>query len=164
VRIGLGYDIHRLQEGLPLVLAGVTIDHPLGLLGHSDADVVFHALIDSILGAIGQGDIGTHFPDHDPTWEGARGATLLSRTMDLIPPGWSIENVDINILAQKVRIAPHRQAMQSNLAHALQIETDRVNIKGKTGENVGPVGREEAIEAQVVILFQNPPPHSRNSS
>ena len=154
MRIGLGYDLHRLESGHRLVLAGVEIDHPQGLVGHSDADVVFHALVDAILGAAGLEDIGTHFPDTDPAWQGTPGAEFLARTLEMLPAKWTIGNVDVNILAESVRIAPHRNSMRQNLARALGIDAQRVNVKGKTGEGVGPVGRNEAIEAQVVVLLE----------
>ena len=154
MRIGLGYDVHRLESGHRLVLGGVEIDHPRGLVGHSDADVVFHALIDAILGAAGLDDIGTHFPDTDPAWQGAHGKDLLALTLEKLSAGWTVGNVDVIILAESVQIAPHRASMRRNLARALGIDTQRVNVKGKTCEGMGAIGRDEAIEAQVVVLLE----------
>lgn len=154
-RIGQGYDVHRLVEGRKLILGGVEIDHPTGLLGHSDADALLHAITDALLGAVALGDIGRHFPDTDPRYKGADSRVLLRGAVALLAEtGWQPINVDATLIAQKPKLAPHAQQMVANIAADLGIAEDCVNIKGKTNEKLGYLGREEAIEAQAVVLVQ----------
>lgn len=154
-RVGLGHDTHRLVEGRPLILAGVRIDHELGLLGHSDADIVLHAIADALLGAIGRGDIGEHFPDTDPACKDLDSSVLLTDVMALVKSqGWSVVNADIIVHAQAPKLLPHKPAMKQRLAQLLQSPEDRINLKAKTGEKVGPVGRKEAMQAEAVVLIQ----------
>lgn len=153
-RVGQGFDVHVLCTDRPLIIGGVTIEHTHGLLGHSDADVLLHAVTDAILGAAGLGDIGRHFPDTDPQYKGADSRVLLRHAYGLVAEqGWRVGNVDATIHAQAPKIAPHAAAMASNIASDLQIEAEQVNIKGKTNEKVGFVGRKEGIAATVVALI-----------
>jgi 2-C-methyl-D-erythritol 2,4-cyclodiphosphate synthase len=153
IRVGLGHDTHRLVEGRPLILGGVRIDHDRGLLGHSDADVVLHAVADALLGAAGLGDIGEHFPDTDPQWEGVTGDRLLGDVMTLVArAGWRPVNCDVIIHAQRPKLLSHKPAIRENIARLLGIQTGDVNIKAKTGEQVGPIGRAEAIACEVIVL------------
>jgi 2-C-methyl-D-erythritol 2,4-cyclodiphosphate synthase len=153
-RIGIGYDIHRLVEGRRLVLAGVEVPFDKGLLGHSDSDVLTHALCDALLGAAALGDIGTHFPDTDARFRGASSLDLLSRVVEMIAArGLSVGNVDAVIVAERPRLAPHIQSMRERLASTLRVEVDRVSVKAKTGEGLGAVGRGEAMAAHVVALL-----------
>ncbi|WP_415033501.1 2-C-methyl-D-erythritol 2,4-cyclodiphosphate synthase [Azonexus sp.] len=153
-RVGQGYDVHRLVAGRKLILGGVDIEHRLGLLGHSDADALLHAITDALLGAAGLGDIGRHFPDSDPRYQGADSRVLLRAARALVAEkGWQVVNVDATLIAQKPKLAPHAPAMVANIAADLGIAEDCVNIKGKTNETLGYLGREEAIEAQAVILL-----------
>ncbi len=147
--VGHGYDIHRLAPGRPLVLGGVVIPHSKGLAGHSDGDALLHAVIDALLGAAGLGDIGAWFPDTDPAWKGAASGLLLARVMDRIRPTWTVVNADVTVVAEEPRIAPHREAILRTLATALG--TGRVNVKAKTAEGLGPIGRGEAIECTAVV-------------
>ncbi|MEK6635999.1 MAG: 2-C-methyl-D-erythritol 2,4-cyclodiphosphate synthase [Planctomycetota bacterium] len=148
---GIGYDIHRLAKDRNLVLGGVEFDYPLGLLGHSDADVVIHALCDALLGAAALGDIGEHFPDTDAAWKGAAGKTLLSRVVMLLKERrCRVNNVDVVILAEKPRIGARKLEMKKNIAEWLGIDMSRVNIKATTMEGVDAVGRGEAIAAQAI--------------
>lgn len=150
-RVGTGYDLHRLVEGRPLVLAGVRVPFEKGLLGHSDADAICHAVTDAILGAAAAGDIGGHFPDDDSRFEGASSIELLRRAAGLVRArGGTIVNVDVTLVAQRPKIAPHLPAMRANLAEALGIAVDRVSVKGKTNEGVDAVGRGEAMAAHAV--------------
>ena len=154
-RVGLGHDTHRLVEGRPLILAGVRIDHDLGLLGHSDADIVLHAVADALLGAIGSGDIGEHFPDTDPACKDLDSSVLLADVVALVRSrGWAVVNADIIVHAQAPKLLPHKPAMKAKLAQLLQSPEDRINLKAKTGEKVGPVGRKEAMQAEAVVLIQ----------
>lgn len=153
MRIGTGYDIHRLVAGRPLVLGGITIPHDKGLQGHSDADVLTHALCDALLGAAGLDDIGIHFPDSDPSWAGIDSLFLLQRVWEMIQDQWDIANVDATLIAQAPKLAPHRDAMRARLAGVLGIDTGRVNIKATTTEGLGPLGRGEGIAAQCVVLL-----------
>lgn len=153
MRIGMGYDIHRLVSGRRLVLGGVAIPHEKGLLGHSDADVLTHALCDALLGAAGLGDIGIHFPDTDPAWAGIDSLKLLRRVRDMIAADWRVANIDATVLAQAPKIGPHRQAMCEKLASVLAISPARINIKATTAETLGAVGRGEGIAAQCVVLL-----------
>jgi 2-C-methyl-D-erythritol 2,4-cyclodiphosphate synthase len=150
----MGHDTHRLVEGRPLILGGVRIDHPRGLMGHSDADVVLHAVADALLGASAMGDIGELFPDTDPQWKGLDGGVLLNEVMDRVTRGgWKVGNCDVVIHAQEPKLTPHKPAIRENLARLLQVEPSDVNIKAKTGEHVGPIGRGEAIACEVIILL-----------
>ena len=153
-RIGEGWDVHALVPGRPLVIGGVTIPHTHGLLGHSDADVLLHAITDALLGAAGLGDIGTHFPDTDATFHGADSYALLAEAARRVQAqGWRVGNVDSTVIAQAPRLAPHRAAMAGRIASALQIAPDQVNVKAKTAEKLGPVGQGAAIEARAALLL-----------
>lgn len=154
IRVGQGYDVHRLVEGRKLILGGVDIPYELGLLGHSDADALLHAITDALLGAAALGDIGRHFPDTDPRYKGADSRVLLRGAVALLKEkGWRPVNVDATIIAQQPKLAPHAAAMVANVAVDLGISPDSVNIKGKTNEKLGYLGRSEAIEAQAVVLI-----------
>lgn len=154
-RIGQGYDVHRLVEGRKLILGGVEIPHQTGLLGHSDADALLHAITDALLGAVALGDIGRHFPDTDPRYQGADSRRLLRAAVQLLADkGWRAVNVDATLIAQQPKLAPHAAAMVANVAADLGLTSDCVNIKGKTNEKLGYLGREEAIEAQAVVLVE----------
>ena len=153
-RIGEGWDVHALVPGRPLVIGGVTIPHTHGLLGHSDADVLLHAITDALLGAAGLGDIGTHFPDTDAAFKGADSYALLAEAARRVhAQGWRVGNVDSTVIAQAPRLAPHRAAMVERIASALQIAPDQVNVKAKTAEKLGPVGQGAAIEARAALLL-----------
>jgi 2-C-methyl-D-erythritol 2,4-cyclodiphosphate synthase len=153
VRVGLGYDAHRLAAGRPLILGGVEIPHPQGLLGHSDADVLSHAVGDALLGAVGAGDLGTHFPNQDPAYKDISSLILLERIVKLVGNrGFQPVNVDATIVAQEPRLAPHIPAMQANLAPVLGLQPGAVNIKATTTEHMGFAGREEGIAAYAVVL------------
>jgi 2-C-methyl-D-erythritol 2,4-cyclodiphosphate synthase len=153
-RIGTGYDIHRLVEGRKLVLGGVEIPFEKGLLGHSDSDVLTHAICDALLGAAALGDIGTHFPDNDPRWAGASSLDFLARVVELVTEkGYRVANVDSTVMAERPRLMPYVQTMREKLASALQIDVDQVNIKAKTNEGLESVGRGEAMAAQAVVLL-----------
>lgn len=156
---GFGFDVHRLVPDRPLVLGGVKIPHPKGLLGHSDADVLAHAVMDALLGAASLGDIGRHFPDTDPAYRGADSLALLRHVKELVEASGSrIVHIDAFISAEAPRLSPHIEAMRANLAQAMGIEVDRVNVKAGTGEGMGPVGRGEAIEARAVATLMRPMP------
>ena len=153
-RIGEGWDVHALVPGRPLVIGGVTIPYHLGLLGHSDADVLLHAITDALLGAAGLGDIGQHFSDTDPQWKGANSVDLLQATGRLLSEaGWQIGNIDATVVAQAPKLAAHKPAMQTRIAQALGIATHQVNIKAKTAEKLGPVGMAQSIEARAIALI-----------
>lgn len=158
IRIGNGYDMHRLVPQRPLILGGVTIPHELGLLGHSDADVLTHAIMDAMLGALSLGDIGLYFPPGDPQWAGADSLKLLAQVNGLLQErGWQVGNLDTVVVAERPKLKPHIQAMRSRLAEVLNIEPDRVGVKATTNEQLGPTGREEGIAAYAVaLLVQNP--------
>lgn len=154
MRIGIGYDVHRLVEGRALVLGGVTIAHSLGLLGHSDADVLLHAISDAVLGAFGLGDIGRHFPDTDPEWEGADSRKILATVCGLArEKGYGCVNVDAVVVAQQPKLVSYMDAMRANIAGCMGISVDDVNIKATTTEELGPEGRCEGISAQAVVLM-----------
>lgn len=156
IRIGNGYDIHQLVEGRPLILGGVNIPHSLGLLGHSDADVLTHAIMDAMLGALGMGDIGHYFPPSDPQWKGANSMVLLEQVSEIIKTqGWKIGNIDSTIVAEQPKLKPHLKSMRSAIANTLVIEIDQISIKATTNEKLGPVGREEGICAYAVVLLEN---------
>ncbi|HIE28113.1 TPA: 2-C-methyl-D-erythritol 2,4-cyclodiphosphate synthase [Candidatus Poribacteria bacterium] len=150
MRIGIGYDIHRLVEGRKLILGGVEIPFEKGLLGHSDADVLTHAICDAILGAAVLGDIGGHFPDNDPQYLGISSLLLLKRVAELIAPKYTIKNIDSIIIAQRPKLAPFISDMRKNIAQVLEIEIERVSVKAKTMENLGVVGEGKAIVAEAV--------------
>ena len=153
-RVGLGHDRHRLVAGRPLVLGGLAIDSELGLDGHSDADVLLHAITDAILGAAGLGDIGEWFPNNDPQWAGADSRVFLNAAVAAIKQrGWEIVNLDCTVHAERPKLSPYKKAIAAELALMLQISADRVNVKAKTGEKVGPVGRLEAMDADAVVLL-----------
>ena len=154
MRIGMGYDIHRLVKGRKLVLGGVTIPYEKGLLGHSDADVLIHALCDALLGAIGRGDIGTHFPDTSPEFKDISSMIILSRTWDMIcDKGFRLENADATILAEKPKMAPYRTAMRQNIASVMNANPHCINIKATTTEKLGIIGRGQGIGAMCVVLL-----------
>ena len=154
LRIGQGWDNHRLVAGRPLVLGGLTIPHDRGLAGHSDADVLTHALIDALLGAMADGDIGSHFPDSDARWRDVSSMKLLSMTIErVVAAGWQVGNVDLTLVAEAPRIGPHREEMRRRLAQELQIDPARISIKAKTAEGCGPEGRGETISAQAIVLL-----------
>ena len=155
MRIGHGYDVHRLVEGRKLILGGVDIPYEKGLLGHSDADVLLHAISDAILGAIGEGDIGRHFPDTDPRYKGADSLKLLAHVMKLAEEkGFMLGNVDATIVAQRPKLAPHIPQMRENIAGVLFAGIDRVNVKATTTEELGFAGRGEGIAAYAVVLME----------
>lgn len=153
-RIGIGYDIHRLVEGRKLFLGGVEIPYIRGLLGHSDADVLLHAVCDAILGAAGQEDIGQCFPDTDPKYQGIPGGELLKKVCARISRNYSVHNIDAVVIAQEPALAPFKKQMRQELARVLGIKEDRVNIKAKTNEGLGETGRKEAIAAYAVALLE----------
>jgi len=154
MRIGEGWDIHALVAGRPLVLGGVTIAHSHGLLGHSDADALCHAITDALLGAAALGDIGRHFPDTDAAFKGADSLALLAEAARRVrAAGWLIVNIDSTVVAQAPKLAPHITAMCERIAQALVVETGCVNVKAKTAEKLGPVGEGRAIEARAVCLL-----------
>jgi 2-C-methyl-D-erythritol 2,4-cyclodiphosphate synthase len=154
VRIGEGWDIHQLVAGRPLVLGGVTIAHSHGLLGHSDADVLLHAITDALFGAAGLGDIGRHFPDTDAAYRGADSLVLLAQAAQRVrDAGWQIVNVDSTVVAQAPRLAAHIPAMRQAIAGALGVGADQVNVKAKTAEKLGPVGEGRAMEARAICLL-----------
>ncbi len=157
MRVGIGHDTHRLAEGRPLVLGGVRIEHPRGLVGHSDADVVLHAVTDALLGAAGLGDIGDAYPDTDPAWAGADSRLFLRETLArLNQSGWRVVNVDVIVFAQEPKLGPVKGKIRDNLAELLHLESGAVNVKAKTGERVGAIGRAEAIGCQAVALIERP--------
>ncbi len=151
-RVGFGYDVHRLIKGRALIIGGCHIPHQLGLLGHSDADVLTHAIIDAILGALGKGDIGKHFPDTDPAYEGADSLLLLEQVVQSVREGgYRVNNVDSTVVAQEPKLASHIREMKKNIAAVLGLQRERVNIKASTTEGLGPAGRLEGIEAYAVV-------------
>ena len=154
LRIGEGWDVHALVPGRRLILGGVEIDHTMGLLGHSDADALLHAITDAVLGAAGLGDIGRHFSDTDPQFSGADSSALLMQAMAKVrAAGWELVNVDCTVVAQAPKLAPHIPAMCARIAAALGIEANRVNVKAKTAEKLGPVGQGLSMEARAVALL-----------
>ncbi len=154
LRVGEGWDIHALVAGRPLVLGGVVVPHSHGLLGHSDADALLHAITDALLGAAGLGDIGQHFPDTDPAFKGADSAALLSECLRRVQAaGWEVVNIDTTIVAQAPKLAVHIPAMRQRIAQLLGLGPDAVNVKAKTAERLGPVGQGLAMEARAVCLL-----------
>ena len=155
MRVGMGYDVHRLVEGRKLILGGVEILYEKGLLGHSDADVLLHAIMDALLGAAALGDIGQHFPDTDPAYEGASSMKLLEHVAALLDEkGYGVGNIDAVIIAQKPKMAPHIQKMRENVASKLHCDISQINIKATRGEKLGFVGRQEGMVAQAVVLLR----------
>ncbi len=155
IRIGEGWDVHALVPGRQLILGGVKIPHTMGLLGHSDADVLLHAITDAVLGAAGLGDIGRHFPDTDAQFKGADSSVLLQEAMRRVrAQGWELVNVDSTIVAQAPKLAPHMAAINAGVAKALGVQADQVNVKAKTAEKLGPVGMGQSIEARAVALLK----------
>jgi len=155
LRVGLGHDTHRLAPNRPLMLGGVKIEFDRGLLGHSDADILLHAVTDAILGAAGLGDIGDAFPDTDPAYAGIDSAVLLSRALERVrAAGWRVVNLDCMVFAQRPKLAPYKSAIRQRLAELLGVAVTAINVKAKTGEQVGPVGREEAMSADAVVLIE----------
>jgi len=153
MRIGIGYDVHALAAGRPLVIGGVTVPHSRGLAGHSDADVLLHAICDALLGALALGDLGMHFPDTDPRWKGADSRTLLRHVMSLVRArGYAVANLDATVIAQAPKLAPFIQAMRDNVAADVGCDTSCVSIKATTTERLGFAGREEGIAAEAVVL------------
>ena len=153
-RIGHGYDVHRLVSGRRLVIGGVDIDYSLGLLGHSDADVLLHAIMDALIGAMGLGDIGRHFPDSDEKYKGISSMALLSSVYDLLlENGYEVVNIDATVVLQKPKLLPYIETMRSNIAFALNVDPSEINVKATTEEKLGFTGREEGISAHAVALI-----------
>jgi len=159
-RVGLGWDLHRLEalpptgSAGPLVIGGIHVPHDLGVAGHSDGDVLLHALTDALLGAIGGPDIGEVFPDTDPRWAGADSAAFVAEALRRVhDAGWRVVNADAVVVLERPKLAPHKRAIRENMARLLDLPTDRVNVKGKTHERIGPLGEGRAVEAQVVVLI-----------
>ncbi len=154
MRVGMGYDVHKLVEGRPLIIGGVTIPYEKGLLGHSDADVLVHAIMDALLGAAALGDIGKHFPDTDPSYKDANSLQLLQKVRELLNEQlYIIENIDATIVAQQPKMAPHISEMVKNIAGALEIETNRINVKATTEEGMGFTGSLDGISAQAICML-----------
>lgn len=154
IRTGLGWDVHRLAAGRPLILGGVTVPSELGLEGHSDADILSHAITDALLGAAALGDIGMHFPDTDPRWKGADSLLFLAHAAGLVRErGFALVNVDSTVILERPKLKDYRQPIRESLARTLEIELDRVSVKFKTAERVGPVGERRSAEAQAVVTL-----------
>ena len=154
IRIGNGYDIHRLVAGRPLILGGVQIEHEMGLLGHSDADVLTHAITDALLGALSLGDIGRYFPPNDPQWAGADSLKLLEQVHHMVANrNWAIVNIDSVVVAERPKLKPHIETMRETLAKVLQVAPEQIGVKATTNEKLGPTGREEGIAAYAVALL-----------
>lgn len=154
MRIGQGFDVHVFEEGRPLIIGGITVPHERGLVGHSDADVLLHTITDAALGAIGEGDIGRHFPDTDPAFKDADSAKLLTHCWEIIKQkGYALGNVDCTIIAQRPKMAPHIPAMRKRIAELLEADESQVNVKATTTEKLGFPGREEGIAALATILL-----------
>jgi 2-C-methyl-D-erythritol 2,4-cyclodiphosphate synthase len=155
VRVGIGHDTHRLVEGRPLLLGGIRVEHVRGLAGHSDGDIVLHALTDALLGAAGIGDIGDAYPDTDPKWKDADSRLFVRETLArLSQTGWRVVNVDVIIFAQQPKLGSRKSAIRDNLSQLLGLDAGAVNVKAKTGEHVGHIGRSEAMACQVVALIE----------
>ena len=154
IRVGLGHDTHRLEADRKLILGGVSIEFDRGLAGHSDADVLLHAITDALLGAAGLGDIGELFPNSEPKWKDADSSLFVNRAVKAVKErGWQIANLDCTVFAERPKLRDVKPKIKARLCELLGIEADRINIKGKTGEKVGPVGREEAISADAIVLL-----------
>jgi 2-C-methyl-D-erythritol 2,4-cyclodiphosphate synthase len=157
IRTGLGWDVHRLAAGRPLILGGVTVPSDLGLEGHSDADILSHAITDALLGAAALGDIGMHFPDSDPRWKGADSAQFLVHAAALVRErGYTIENIDSTVILERPKLKDYRMPIRESLARTLGLELDRVSVKFKTAEGVGPVGEGHSAEAQAIVTLSRP--------
>jgi 2-C-methyl-D-erythritol 2,4-cyclodiphosphate synthase len=150
--VGLGFDIHRLVPGRPLLLGGVRFDHPLGLLGHSDGDVVLHAVIDALLGACGGGDIGEKFPDTDPRWKDADSALLFRTVISELTPRWTVENIDVTIIAEEPKLGARKKDVAAKIASLSALDAHQVVVKAKTAEGLGAVGHREGIACLAVVL------------
>ena len=160
-RTGFGYDVHRLVEGRSLIIGGSRIPHDLGLLGHSDADVLTHAVIDAVLGALAKGDIGLHFPDSDPVYKDMDSMVMLKKVMEWVKQdGFRINNLDSTVVAEKPKLASYLMAMKERLSEVLGIHIDRINIKATTSEGLGFCGRQEGMEAYAVVTLMAPPSSS----
>ncbi len=154
IRTGLGWDNHRIADGRPLILGGITVPCEFGLDGHSDADILLHALTDSLLGALALGDIGMHFPDTDPQWKGASSDRFLLHAAKLVRErGWTISNVDTTVVLQRPKLKDFREAIRANIARLLELDIDQVGVKFKTAEKVGPVGEGKSGEAQAIATL-----------
>ncbi|MBO8136910.1 MAG: 2-C-methyl-D-erythritol 2,4-cyclodiphosphate synthase [Desulfotomaculum sp.] len=154
MRVGIGFDVHRLEPGRPLIVGGVDIPYSRGLMGHSDADVLVHAVMDALLGAAGKGDIGRHFPDDDETYKGISSLELLRQVREIIAAaGYRVNNIDAVIIAQAPRMSPHIRKMEENIARVLEIEVEKVNVKATTTEKLGFTGEGKGIAAQAVVLI-----------
>ena len=157
VRVGVGYDVHRLAGGNPFILGGVRIDYPLGPVGHSDGDVLIHAVIDALLGAAALGDIGAHFPDVDTQWRGIASTVLLEHTCRMIDTaGYKVGNVDATVVLERPKLAPYMQQMRQALADTMKIAVDQVSVKAKTNEGLDAAGRGQAVVAHAVALLERP--------
>ena len=155
MRIGFGFDIHRLVENRPLVLGGVRVPNPKGLEGHSDADVLLHAICDALLGAVGAGDMGVYFPDTDPKWKGTPSGQFVQTALELVAShGLAIGNVDLVLVAETPKLAPHREAIRKSIAGILKVKPEQVNVKGKTMEGLGEIGAGQAIAAYASVLLE----------
>lgn len=154
IRTGLGWDVHRLAEGRPLILGGVTVPSEFGLEGHSDADILSHAITDALLGALALGDIGMHFPDTDPRWKAADSAQFLAHAAALVRErGYTIENIDTTVILERPKLKDYRQAIRESLARTLGLNPDQISVKFKTAEGVGPVGEGQSAEAQAIVTL-----------
>ncbi|KAB8127746.1 2-C-methyl-D-erythritol 2,4-cyclodiphosphate synthase [Gracilibacillus oryzae] len=155
-RIGQGFDVHQFAENRPCIIGGIEIPYELGLLGHSDADVLLHTIADALLGAIGEGDIGKHFPDTDPKFKDADSQKLLQHVWQLVKrDGYSLGNLDCTVIAQAPKMAPHIESIRANIARLLEADTGQINVKATTTESLGFTGRKEGIAAQAVVLLIN---------
>ncbi len=158
MRVGIGEDLHRVEEGRPLVLGGVTIEGAAGLAGHSDADVLLHAITDAVLGAAGKGDLGAHFPSSDERWKDADSRVFLTEGLRMAREGgWALSNVDATVRAERPRLAPHLEAIRESIAAIAGVEAAQVNVKAKSGEGLDAVGRGEAIGAMAIVLLEAAP-------
>jgi 2-C-methyl-D-erythritol 2,4-cyclodiphosphate synthase len=154
MRIGFGYDVHAFGPGTHVTLGGVRVPHTQGVVAHSDGDVVLHALCDALLGAMGLGDIGQHFPDSEPRWKDAASSLFLEHCVDLMRQhGWRLVNADLTLLAERPRLGPHRTAMRANMAGVLETAAERINVKATTCEGLGPIGRGEGLACHAVVLL-----------
>jgi 2-C-methyl-D-erythritol 2,4-cyclodiphosphate synthase len=155
-RVGIGFDAHKFMVGRKLMLGGVEIGHPVGLHGHSDADVLLHALTDALLGAAGLGDIGMHFPDSDPQWKDASSGVFVQQTLqEIYQLGWKVSNVDLTIIAQEPKFGPYRRQIRSSIATLLELPEEFINLKAKTTDHLGFTGRGEGIAAQAIVLLES---------
>ena len=163
-RVGLGHDTHRLGPDRPLIIGGVEIPFDQGLIGHSDADVLLHAVTDSLLGAVGLGDIGEWFPDADPKWKDADSVVFLKSALDaVLERGWQPVNFDCTVFAQQPKLSPYKEQIKNRLADLLGVDASAINVKAKTGEKVGPIGRQEAISADAIVLLARTDAETDNS-